>query len=417
MYCSNCGTQVPDNSRFCHNCGYNLQPNDEQKNEQSQDVNSNQKAENNTSEQSKNTENHTYNQSFNQQNQTDWSSFQVNKNNNSLNIVLKVFCCIFAAIFAFTGISALFSSIFYFGSYFHILYYNPILIFAPPLSILSGIIYIITAIILVVIGFKCSKENSAGLFLALTVSCVLLIIMVIIRQLLSLVVFRTISSNAFLQFILPIICIGGVFGLLYALQQAPDFGSFAQSTGDKFSNAARSVKDAFCELIYGLSNHSQKQYNTNNQQNYNQQNYQNNFQQPPYNLATSPLKQDRNIFVFIILNIITCGIYGLYTIYSLANDVNRACDGDGQTTSGLLIFILLSIITCGIYSFYWHYAIANRIAANAPRYGMHFQEDGTSVLLWMLLGSLLCGIGYWIAYHIIFKNMNALSAAYNNRRF
>ena len=146
-------------------------------------------------------------------------------------------------------------------------------------------------------------------------------------------------------------------------------------------------------------------------------NQDNNFSQPQYNIPSTPLKQDRNILVFIVLNIITCGIYGLYTIYSLANDVNIACREDGRTTSGLLIFILLSIVTCGIYSFYWYYSIANRISANGPRYGMTFQEDGTSILLWMILGSLLCGVGYWIAYHIIFKNMNALAAAYNNRRF
>lgn len=424
MYCSNCGTQVPDNSHFCSNCGHNLQTNNETANEQNQ--NSQQNTENNYSqqtqdsvgyEQNTNFENNTSNQS-----QTDWSSFQVNdkqpEKNNSLELVLKIFCVVFAIIFAYQGLSAIFSNLVHLDYYSYVLRFNPFFIFTIPISIVSGLIYILTSIILIVFGFKRSSSNSAGLSLALIVACILIIVMLIIRQLFNLIVFGIISDNTFFQFILTIICAGGAIGLLYALKQSPDFNSFAHNTGNKLSNAAKSVKDAFCDLLSNISSSSQNNTNQYNNMQYNNQQNNNNFQQSQYNnITSSPLQQDRNIFVFIILNIITCGIYGLYTIYSLANDVNKACEGDGQTTSGLLVFILLSIVTCGIYSFYWYYALANRIAANAPRYGMNFQENGTSVLLWMLLGSLLCGIGYWIAYHIIFKNMNILAAAYNNRRF
>ena len=59
--------------------------------------------------------------------------------------------------------------------------------------------------------------------------------------------------------------------------------------------------------------------------------------------------------------------------------------------------------------------MGNRLAANAPRYGITFQENGTSVLLWYLVGALLCGIGPWVAMHILIKNTNALAAAYNAR--
>lgn len=126
------------------------------------------------------------------------------------------------------------------------------------------------------------------------------------------------------------------------------------------------------------------------------------------------LKTDRNLLVVILLSIVTCGIYGLYFTYSLANDVNIACEGDGESTSGLLTYLLLSIVTCGIYAYVWHYMVANRLAANAPRYGMNFQENGTTVIMWILFGSLLCGIGPFIGLHIIIKNTNAICAAYNN---
>ena len=134
---------------------------------------------------------------------------------------------------------------------------------------------------------------------------------------------------------------------------------------------------------------------------------------PPMGYAPYRLKADRSLVAYILLNFITCGIYGWYFLYALARDVNAVCAGDGKTTPGLAKFILLSFITCGIYSFFWYYSLGNRLAANAPRYGLNFQENGTTVLLWLVLGSMLCGIGPFIAMHIIIKNSNDLCGAYN----
>ena len=63
--------------------------------------------------------------------------------------------------------------------------------------------------------------------------------------------------------------------------------------------------------------------------------------------------EQRNIALCIILSIITCGIYGLYWIYKLTEDVNTL-KGDPNATSGGVV-ILLGIITCGIYMWYWLY--------------------------------------------------------------
>lgn len=128
---------------------------------------------------------------------------------------------------------------------------------------------------------------------------------------------------------------------------------------------------------------------------------------------TGRLKTDRGLISYILLSIITLGIYSFYFIYTLARDINIACKDDGTKTAGLVQFIVLSLVTCGIYSYYWEYKIGNRLAANAPRFGMQFQENGTTVLLWLLFGMLLCGIGPFIAMHILIKNTNAICAAYN----
>ena len=59
----------------------------------------------------------------------------------------------------------------------------------------------------------------------------------------------------------------------------------------------------------------------------------------------------RNIAVCIVLTLVTCGIYGIYWIVCLTNDVNTV-SGDVNGTSGGMV-VLLTIVTCGIYGIYW----------------------------------------------------------------
>lgn len=127
------------------------------------------------------------------------------------------------------------------------------------------------------------------------------------------------------------------------------------------------------------------------------------------------LKTDRGLASYIILSIITCGIYGYYFIYQMAHDVNIACEGDGKKTGGLVAYIVLSFLTCGIYSWFWLYNLGNRLAENAPKYNLNFQENGTTVLLWCIFGSLICGIGPFVAMNILIKNSNSICAAYNRK--
>lgn len=131
----------------------------------------------------------------------------------------------------------------------------------------------------------------------------------------------------------------------------------------------------------------------------------------PY--AGERLNTDRGLIIYIILSLITCGIYSYYFLYAMARDINIACEGDGERTAGLLQFVVLSFVTCGIYAWIWYYKLGNRLAENAPRYGMHFQENGTTVLMWLLFGAMLCGIGPFIAMNILIKNTNKICRAYN----
>ncbi len=121
----------------------------------------------------------------------------------------------------------------------------------------------------------------------------------------------------------------------------------------------------------------------------------------------------RGLIKVILFSIITCGLYELFFINGISNDMNTMCKDDGLKTKGIIGFIVLSCVTCGIYPLVWFYGVANRVSENAGRYGLTITENGMSWLLWSLFGSMLCGLGPLIALNTLCKNLNRLGEAYN----
>ena len=135
---------------------------------------------------------------------------------------------------------------------------------------------------------------------------------------------------------------------------------------------------------------------------------------PQPKVVGTPVSTNRSLIAYILLSVITCGIYGYYFIYKLAKDVNQMCD-DGDDVGGLIAYILLSFVTCGLYSYYWFYKIQNKLHNAAPKYGVVVSENGTTVLVWLIFGALLCGLGSLYGIHIVFRSANRVGAAYNAR--
>ena len=142
----------------------------------------------------------------------------------------------------------------------------------------------------------------------------------------------------------------------------------------------------------------------------------NNYQNTSYNAgpqAFMPLRTDRSLLIFILLTLVTCGIYLYIFMYYMIKDINTACAGDGDETPGLIVYILLSLVTCGIYSYIWLYKVGERLARNCQRYGYSVTENGTTVLLWFIFGMWLCGIGPFIGWNILINNTNMVCMGYN----
>ena len=115
-------------------------------------------------------------------------------------------------------------------------------------------------------------------------------------------------------------------------------------------------------------------YNANNT--YGNTGYNNNFQQ---NSVITP----RNIPLCVILSIVTCGIYGIYWMIKLNDEIN-ALAGEPYATSGGMVF-LLSIVTCNIYNLYWMYKMGER----TDRIN---RIQGNSNILYLVIGILGFGI-------------------------
>lgn len=131
-----------------------------------------------------------------------------------------------------------------------------------------------------------------------------------------------------------------------------------------------------------------------------------------------PMKTNRSFLAYILLTLVTCGIYELYFLWTLIRDTNEICREDGKHTPGLLKFILLSLVTCGIYSIIWWYNIADRLHVAGVRYNVDTEVSGSTVLLWILLGTVLgCGVLSLYAIYLVIRALNRLSVDYNARNF
>jgi len=129
------------------------------------------------------------------------------------------------------------------------------------------------------------------------------------------------------------------------------------------------------------------------------------------------IRTNRSIVKYILLTIITCGIYALWYQHKIAQDINTICDGDGKHTGGLLKFFILGVVTLGVYILIWYFGVANRLISNAERYGVKISGDGKIVLLWRVFGVFLFGVGPFVAENIIMENTNILADAYNKQHY
>ncbi|MGN1456485.1 MAG: DUF4234 domain-containing protein [Acutalibacteraceae bacterium] len=126
------------------------------------------------------------------------------------------------------------------------------------------------------------------------------------------------------------------------------------------------------------------------------------------------LKTNRGLLKFILLNLITLGIYSIVIFSSVSNDVNVICSRyDGKKTMHycLLLFII-GPLTLGIAYIVWFHKLSNRIGGELNRRNIAYSFSATDFWLWDILASLII-VGPFVYTHKLFKAMNVLSENYN----
>lgn len=111
--------------------------------------------------------------------------------------------------------------------------------------------------------------------------------------------------------------------------------------------------------------------------------------------------QQRNLALCIILSIVTCGIYGLYWIYTITEDTNRVTGNPNATSGGIVI--LLGIVTCGIYMWYWMYKEGEYLDQAKTARGIPSSNSG---ILYLILSIVGLGI---VSYALIQNELNNLA--------
>lgn len=89
----------------------------------------------------------------------------------------------------------------------------------------------------------------------------------------------------------------------------------------------------------------------------------------------------KKIGLYIFLNIITLGIYGIFFWNKWTKDVNTLCDGDDKDSAHYILVLLLDIFSLGIYTLVWNYQMGERLYQKAADYGVELKHGGMFIML------------------------------------
>ena len=117
----------------------------------------------------------------------------------------------------------------------------------------------------------------------------------------------------------------------------------------------------------------------------------------------------KNIALYIILNIVTLGIYRFFFWYKWTKDVDKLCEGDDKESANYFLVLLLNVFSLGINVPVWNYQMAERLFQKADDYGVEIKHGGLFIMIWKLIPFL----GSFIANMMKIVYFNKFVDAYN----
>ena len=126
-----------------------------------------------------------------------------------------------------------------------------------------------------------------------------------------------------------------------------------------------------------------------------------------------PLKTDRNGWKFILLNILTLGIYSILFFIPLSFDLDKAAPKrDRSRTPNFLMVYILSLFTFSIFLLVWHYHVADRIDDALAERKIPYDFGTNTFWTWYFFGSLIL-VGPFVYVYKLCTAMNLLCEKYN----
>ena len=125
--------------------------------------------------------------------------------------------------------------------------------------------------------------------------------------------------------------------------------------------------------------------------------------EPSFSYTTGVVKE-KSIGLCVVLSIVTCGIYGIYWLYTIAHDLNDLCESQNQEKGaepGLVV--VLGIVTCGIYSLYYLWKAGKMVASLTRSNGQHPSDDSIVLMVLSLLQLSL------VSYCILQSHINGFA--------
>ncbi|MCR4733249.1 MAG: DUF4234 domain-containing protein, partial [Lachnospiraceae bacterium] len=401
MFCKNCGTELAEEALFCPNCGTKVETGPDavfSQSDSTQNANASQQnfsqdanASQQNFSQDANASQQGYSQDKGPQFQSGYNggpyyNNQASPNTVSYQTIARYVSAGFAILFAWfflknivSGIAGLFGSFFNIFDYFgwqH--YFSVFYLFHSIFTLAIGAAYAALALLMFESYRSFDRNHSKNLVLSVTATGILTIILALIRMLFTTTSYFGLVVN-YLPFVWAMIFVGGAIACMFVFAHLD--GGFTLSGGpiiDEVKNATTAEVNDLRNFFNSLSpkpgmSAGANGYNMNNDMNNNYNNMNGNASygtnpngfngapngSNPYgsnpngfngapngmNMPPQRLRTDYSLVAYILLGIVTCGIYPLYMVHCLARDMNVTGNGDGQHTNGLLMLILLSTIT------------------------------------------------------------------------
>ena len=131
-------------------------------------------------------------------------------------------------------------------------------------------------------------------------------------------------------------------------------------------------------------------------------------------IPAAQLATNRSLVKFILLSLITFGIYGIVVMSVISSDINVIAGRyDGKKTMHYcLVAFIFSWLTLGIVPLVWSHKLCNRIGAELTRRGLNYPISAGTFWGWGFFGTMIV-VGPFIYAHKLLKSMNLLAADYN----